>query len=62
MTAVMPQYLPRTSEREMDYRSASPQHMADRNDFGIHTHRKAISTGGGRAWTDEEVREAFLGL
>lgn len=36
----------------------SPPYMADRNDFTLQKQRKAMSTGGGRAWTEEE--EAYL--
>ncbi|KAK2806397.1 hypothetical protein FQN51_007441 [Onygenales sp. PD_10] len=40
-----------------DYRSTTPLHI-DRMDHGIQKHRKLSSTGGGRAWTEEE--EAYL--
>jgi hypothetical protein len=36
------------------YRSASPSRV-DRHDYAIQKHRKQASTGGGRAWTEEEV-------
>jgi hypothetical protein len=58
MTAIMSQYPPLTPGRDMDYRSISPPYMADRNDFGIQKQRKVVSTGGGRAWTEEEVSQA----
>lgn len=28
----------------------------ERHDYGIKKHRRAPSTGGGRAWSEEEVR------
>ncbi|KKZ61053.1 hypothetical protein EMCG_00631 [[Emmonsia] crescens] len=40
-----------------DYRSTTPLHM-DRMEHRIQKHRKMSSTGGGRAWTEEE--EAYL--
>lgn len=42
----------------MNYRSVSPPYVVERNDFGLPKQRKVISTGGGRAWTEEEVSEA----
>lgn len=59
MTSIMSQYPPRTPGRDMEYRSVSPPYMTDRNDFGL-KQRKVISTGGGRAWTEEEVSQAKL--
>jgi hypothetical protein len=29
----------------------------DRHDYGISKNRKTASTGGGRAWSEDEVRE-----
>ncbi|OJD16335.1 hypothetical protein AJ78_03504 [Emergomyces pasteurianus Ep9510] len=40
-----------------DYRSTTPLYM-DCKEHRIHKHRKTSSTGGGRAWTEEE--EAYL--
>ncbi|ODH52406.1 hypothetical protein GX48_01469 [Paracoccidioides brasiliensis] len=40
-----------------EYRSTTPLHM-DRMDHGIQKHRRMSSTGGGRAWTEEE--ESYL--
>ncbi|PGH17956.1 hypothetical protein AJ79_00855 [Helicocarpus griseus UAMH5409] len=40
-----------------DYRPTTPLHI-DRMEHGIQKHRKMSSTGGGRAWTEEE--EAYL--
>lgn len=34
----------------------------DRHDYGISKNRKASSTGGGRAWSDEEVSRRCLAL
>jgi hypothetical protein len=62
MAAIMSQYPPGTPSRDMDYRSVSPPYMTDRNDFVLHKQRKPISTGGGRAWTEEEVSQAALQL
>jgi hypothetical protein len=31
----------------------------DRHDYGITKNRKASSTGGGRAWSDEEVSQHY---
>ncbi len=55
MASVMSQYSAGTPGRELEYRSLSPPYMTDRHDFGLQKHRKTTSTGGGRAWTEEEV-------
>lgn len=55
MTSIMSQYPSGAPRHESEYRSLSPPYLAERNDFGLQKHRKAISTGGGRAWTEEEV-------
>ena len=40
------------------YTPISPPNAVDRDDFAVHKHRRSASTGGGRAWTEEEVRPA----
>lgn len=59
MTSIMSHYTPAMAGRDLEYRSMSPPYVADRNDFGFQKQRKAISTGGGRAWTEEEVSQAL---
>jgi hypothetical protein len=34
----------------------------DRHDFGVSKNRKLASTGGGRAWSEDEVRQSGLML
>ena len=51
----MSQYPPGTPSHDMEFRSISPPYMGDRSEFGFQKQRKAIATGGGRAWTEEEV-------
>lgn len=33
----------------------------DRHEYGVTKNRKAASTGGGRAWSEDEVRDTKLG-
>lgn len=51
---------PVSPRESQGYREDSAQ--VDRNDFAIHKHRKTTSTGGGRAWTEEEVYISILRL
>ncbi|KAL9115688.1 MAG: hypothetical protein Q9227_000056 [Pyrenula ochraceoflavens] len=50
--------LPATPEESHDYRGLPSSSKVDAHDFAIHKHRKATSTGGGRAWSEEE--ESYL--
>lgn len=34
----------------------------DRHEYGISKNRKTASTGGGRAWSEDEVRDLVKGL
>jgi len=38
----------------------SPVDAINRHDFGVQKNRKQASTGGGRAWSEDEVRIYFL--
>ena len=37
------------------HKTDSPVDAVDRHDFGVQKNRKYPSTGGGRAWTEDEV-------
>ena len=54
MSPMMTCSLPVTPEDSHDYRSLTSTKI-DNHEFAIHKHRKATSTGGGRAWSEEEV-------
>ena len=56
MAATEVMFLPQEAER-CDY-PVTPSRRDERDDdhrCSVHKHRKAVSTGGGRAWTEEEV-------
>jgi hypothetical protein len=38
----------------------SPVDAINRHDFGVQKNRKQASTGGGRAWSEDEVRNIYV--
>lgn len=54
MSPMMSHALPMTPEETTDYRPLNTSKV-DNHDFAIQKHRKNPSTGGGRAWSEEEV-------
>lgn len=46
---------PALAAHQSPQKSSSPIGAIDRHDFAVQKNRKYASTGGGRAWTEDEV-------